>query len=222
MAFVFLLISPFFYCLSFNAQAATGVISVWRSTGIEIGRWDNMPSLIYVTKLNNNDDGFPFKLGMRHAINEWNSALNTSMDYHYSSSCVSESDIHYLGGTKAQIITTGRFTEYDFTVSENMHGTTAGYTVSSKYEQDSWLYNNAVKTGYLIDFSRGFVVDFERTLTDASRYKYYNVCTHELGHALGWFDHSSINTDVMYRYSSIYHTLTSTEERHLKQVYDLA
>lgn len=222
LTFIIFLASPFTNFFSFNANAATGTLSVWRSTGIEIGRWYNFPSRIFVTKLNNNDDGFPFKLGMRHAISEWNSALNTSISYYYSSDYISEADIHYLGGTKSQIIITGRFTQYDFTLAENMHGTTAGYTYSTKSEQDIWYYGDEVKTGYIINYSKGFVVDFERTLTDTSRYKYYNVCTHELGHALGWLDHSTMNTDVMYRYSNIYHTLSSTEEQHLKQVYDLA
>lgn len=43
--------------------------------------------------------------------------------------------------------------------------------------------------------------------------------THELGHALGYNGHAPGTSDVMYKNTSSYKTLTNSEKNHLKQVY---
>ena len=58
------------------------------------------------------------------------------------------------------------------------------------------------------------IIDKSRTLTE-----YKNAALHELGHSLGWFEHSSTSTDVMYPYASTVITLTSRDIQQLIQVY---
>ena len=62
---------------------------------------------------------------------------------------------------------------------------------------------------------RGYVLN-QSTLTN-----FYNVSTHELGHALGWRGHSSYSSDVMYTYGNGVTTLQTRDILHLKQIYDL-
>ena len=182
LALMLVVLSPFVNLFSTRVSAASGTITVWRSNSNEIGRWINIPSRIYVTKLNDNDDTFPFKLGMREAVSQWNGAsLGSTMSYYYTPEEASGADIHYFGGTREEILDVYCFSESDFTVAQNTHGSVAGHTQCSRYEMDSWTYsgNGLVKTGYVIDYVRGFVLDYERELTTASRNKYYKTCTHE-------------------------------------------
>ena len=48
---------------------------------------------------------------------------------------------------------------------------------------------------------------------------YTNTATHELGHALGWMGHSTVNTDIMYAYCNGITVLSSAEKIHLSQIY---
>ncbi|MBQ7604394.1 MAG: matrixin family metalloprotease [Clostridia bacterium] len=47
-----------------------------------------------------------------------------------------------------------------------------------------------------------------------------NVCTHELGHAVGFFGHSSSSSAVMYYASHDGFTLKTAEKAHLQQIYN--
>lgn len=102
---------------------------------------------------------------------------------------------------------------FSFSVPTGLNGLT-----NSTYEPYALLnYNGSTKQ--LLRMTSAMVIIFDNGRTRA---EYNKTCTHELGHALGWFGHSSrINSyqDVMYAHESTVQKLTYYDKIQLNQVY---
>lgn len=180
-----------------------GSLSYWYSDSNTIGRWNSDSLRVYKIKLNSNSS-FTFLDSMSHGCSNWSSAINRQVSSGQSSS-FSSAPIQYHGGTQAEVNAYGLFT-----VSSSDNGITAVYA----YNEGTWTYGGSTKTGNLVIQAEGCIVDWGHT---ANQYK--NTCSHELGHALGWYGHSSSSYDVMYTYGTSITSLSNNDKNHLSQVY---
>ena len=83
ISFILIAILPFIDVFSLKTSALTGELSLWRSNESEVGRWHSIPTVVFVTKLNSNDD-FYFYPGMSSGICKWANALNVSITSSYT------------------------------------------------------------------------------------------------------------------------------------------
>lgn len=185
------------------ATTNLGTLSYWYSDSEQIGRWNKSSIDIYTVKLNSYAL-FSFTIGMNHACNQWEDVTGMTLSKSSSSSFAS-APIQYYGGTADELNATGEFT---------VPSTANGYTARYIKTEGTWTYGRTQKEGCLIDKALGFIVDKDHT---ADEYK--NTCTHELGHALGWFGHSNNNSDIMYAYGNSVTSLTTRDKNHISQVY---
>ena len=184
--------------------------------------WNNIPSTVYVFTFSG--VSVYYETGMRNSISQWNSALNRSMVYTANSaeSSARASTIKFFSGTKEQLSDLGIF-DYNFAKSELF----AGYAQSVLYRDSSgdfavdyrWVYK------YILSSSTCFVREFDdirnaglTSITNESTY-YRFVCLHEMGHAMGWYGHSSDNSGVMRSGIHPTTTLRSSDILHISQFY---
>lgn len=193
-----------FFAMESMASTNLGTLQYWESNGSTIGRWKLQTIKVYANKLNANG-GFYFGQGMSEGATKWSNALGVTVKSSVASS-YSNSPIIFYGGTAAEINITGKVT---FQAGDN--GRTY-YT--TRTQEGSWVNNSTTKTGYTITKITGYIVDNDREIDN-----YRKTCLHELGHALGWFGHSTNTTDVMYSKGSDVTVLTTRDVRHLSQVY---
>lgn len=93
----------------------------------------------------------------------------------------------------------------------------AGLTEYSYYINNPVIldYDGGIKTIYQMDSATIYI------LSDGYGNEVQkNIVVHELGHALGFFDHSSNSSDVMYAYCHSDFTLTQRDINHLKLFYN--
>ncbi len=178
-----------------------GNLSQWANVESNIvGYWDYSPYL-YTEKLDSSPT-FYFATGCNTAISSWNSALGLSM---ITTANINDADILVYGGNHTQLESKGGHLEPGVVGLTESHGTYNGYyTYGSKYKMQVKM-----DTATIYILSNG---------SSSDRYK--NVCTHELGHAVGFFGHSSSSSAVMYYASHDGYTLTTAEKAHLQQIYD--
>ena len=96
--------------------------------------------------------------------------------------------------------------------------TNTGKTSISATTEGTWTYGSTSKTGYTINSVQCYII-YKPNGTNPTGANYRKTVTHEMGHGLGWFDHSTSSSDVMYGSSSSVDTLTSRDKNHLKQIY---
>ncbi|MBQ6933885.1 MAG: matrixin family metalloprotease [Clostridia bacterium] len=86
--------------------------------------------------------------------------------------------------------------------------------------EKNWYYNSDVKCGYISNFNKVVLIwdDIIGNKLDISEGTYKNVLLHEVGHALGWYGHSSNTTDIMHKAAKDSFLLTSRDVNHVKQI----
>ena len=182
-----------------TAYAATlGYLSYWDSDSSHIGRW-NTTRYVYTYAVDGTLQG-ALPTYESHARSQWNNAGVTS----YSSTS-SSAVIKVFGGTYENLKA----------MEPNISSTNTGYTVSTSVNEGEWVAQGVYKTGKRYTSSKVYIV----YKYGKSGNGYKKTTTHELGHALGWSGHSDSSADIMYSSASEVTTLTTTDKRHLKQVY---
>ena len=186
----------------YSKKTNKGTLSRWSDIEADvIGHWAESPT-VYAENIDSANTAFYFGEGVDSAIDQWNDALGLSMTLTNSES---NADIVVLGGTHQQLAARGH------AVSDGANGsTTWSYSIVGYY-----AYNNTVKLEAVIISARIGIVSGSRTANE-----YRKTVTHEMGHALGYWGHSSGTTDVMYFAGHASYTLKSNDYAHLQQVYE--
>lgn len=185
-----------------SAQAASlGTLSYWYSDSTTIERWDTHSLTVRAVKLDTLAV-FSFNVSLTHACDQWKVPLGLSL---YVTSSTS-APISYYGGTRQAL--------NNLSIFPTIYSGVNGGTINTSYQEGTYSYGATTKTGNVITSSIGYIVDNNRTNNE-----YKETCTHELGHALGWYGHSSNWNSIMYAYGSSLTTLTYIDKNHLAQVY---
>lgn len=179
-----------------------GTLSYWYSDDTRIERWSSPPTTWSLVS-----DGFDssdFLDYVNHARGEWRDAgisISSTTDYY-------ESNFTIRGGS------------YDImhNYEPSLTTTNTGTSVLSATEEGTWTYSSKNKTGYTFNNVRCYIIH-KPGGTSPTVAKYEKTVTHEMGHGLGWFGHSTSSSDVMYSSSSSVNTLTSRDKNHLTQIY---
>ena len=200
------------------ALASSYTFTYWYTNTSVIGYWYFTPC-VYYTKLDGSDN---FKTGMQNAVSQWSSALgitirsshqNVNQNINSSEDFIETTfPLHFYGGTPDELEDLGIFTD-----SKIWDNTTLGETYYKSYNSypDVIYANGSYRTYWRLLNVRGYVKNTNSQTT------HYNVCAHELGHALGWHGHSSNASDLMYTYSNSKTGPQTRDILHLKQIYDL-
>lgn len=188
-----------------NAFAAgLGNIQYWYSDKSEIGRWGTTPKVWYGT-LDSSMTQLTLDGHVTHARSQWNSAGVTNS---YTSD-FNSSHIRFRSGTYTSIKK----------IEPGIENGDTGLTKRSpatEFLEGYWYYlGNYPKSGKKIS-GPVYIYLVTGNRTSAA---YRNTATHELGHGLGYFGHSSNKKNVMYGAATEITTLTSDDKVHLNQIY---
>lgn len=186
-----------------NTLNNKGTLSYWADVeSNKIGYWNTSSIKIYKEKVNSNAN-FYFSDGYSQALSTWNSALGINIS---TSTTKDNVEIQFYGGTLNELV--------DLGMPED--STVLGYTESYSDYTGYYTYNNSIKLELELKSATIYILDISSSTIDM----YKNVCTHELGHGLGFSGHSLSSSDVMYPYGSSIYTLRPLEKNHLIQMYD--
>jgi hypothetical protein len=177
-------------------------IAYWYSNSSDIGFWASTPTISRI-KLNTNST-FYFEDGYSRARSQWSGAGISTTSIGSSTSA----QIVCRGGTVNEIVNAG--TGITASTLNGLNGITY---ISSTF-QDYLSYNGSQKVLRKLSSADVYIVDNGNTLNEQK-----NTFIHEVGHALGWFGHSTVSSDVMYTYGTCIITLTTRDKDHLTQVY---
>ncbi|UFJ41663.1 matrixin family metalloprotease [Brevibacillus humidisoli] len=136
-----------------------------------------------------------------HARDEWEEALGINTT---GQDDKSDSSIEVYGGSREELER----------MEPNLEGRRAVAVLESTEHVGDHTYDGKRVRNYRIDKAEVYIPkDWYYSSRD-----YKETATHELGHALGWFGHSSDSDDVMYRNTDELY-LTSRDKDHLSQNY---
>ena len=180
-----------------------GYLPYWYSNDGGIARWINTPKTW--TSVSDGFSSSDFNTYVNHARNQWIDA-GISISTTTSSS---NANIIIRGGT----YNTMRNYEPSITTSN------AGISMIAPNPEGTYRYNSSTKIGYTISNVVYLYIIYKPGGTSPSSDGYKKTVTHELGHSLGWFGHSSNSSDVMYGSSHTQCNLTTRDKLHLTQVY---
>lgn len=177
-------------------------LNYWYSDGYQIGKVANRNvwSYNYSDGLSDSD----FLTYLNHAMTQWSDASISTWHENESSS----STIWVYSGDRDTL--------------ENLEPglkNLSAVTVPKDYQQDgSHTYQGVTKYNYKIKKIHVYVPKqpFYYFWGDNN---YKHAFTHEFGHALGWFNHSTDKNDVMHKDPSSKITLTNRDKNHLSQNY---
>lgn len=176
----------------------------WYSNEDEVAFWQNDPTVYYEAV--HSSGAFSLSACISHAINQWDLAgIDVTL-----TSVESTADIRIYSGDAFSL-----YMETGFLMENGSAGET--YITSMTYFAKTDSGSGSLKTVYKMN--SGVVVLISDFGNDQNNSEYKNVCTHELGHSLGWLGHSLDDDDVMYPYVSEIYDLTSRDKLHLNQWY---
>lgn len=182
-----------------------GALNTWNDVeGNFVGKWATTPS-IFKQKLDPSANFF-FNIGCEEATSAWNTALGINMQY---TSTESSAKIKVYGGTRQQLQEKGGFLSGSQVGLTRFTYNCTGYHTYSASSTGKTKLQAKILSAEVYILSRG---------SSANTTK--NVCTHEFGHALGYFGHSYRTSDVMYYQCHEGYTLSSYEKTHLQQIYN--
>lgn len=192
-------------CFAFTiVSSATdlGELTYWYSDDDRIGWWTSTPS-VYRIPLNSSFSSV-FVSGIAWASSQWGNVDGIGFNYATSQS---NADILCYGGTITEIQALGIDIEFS-----------SADVGSTKYnnppKKGTFTYGTETKRGYELVNPIVFILDKDRTLNKVKK-----TSTHEMGHALGWYGHSTNTSDVMCQdYYGII-SLSNRDKQHLAQVY---
>ena len=176
------------------------MLNEWNSDANKVAFWEEDPKICMINLVNN--DSFYFESGMECALEQWEAALDVSIE----SASSSGADIIIYGGTYHDL--NSLYSGF------NEHIT--GKTVQ-QYSTDSLdciNFDGVSKYVYKMASAQVYI-----------RFNYYsqdeefNTCCHEFGHALGIIGHSLNSRDVMYPSQHEIYTLSSKDIGQLKLYY---
>lgn len=178
----------------------------WNSDTDNIMYFDKKSIIIYKENMYNVSD-FAFDDSVNYALEQWEEALGVSFSFTTNKN---EADIIIYGGTASQMETMAN------TTITNWNGRTNYTSVDS----NSYC---------IVTLNSSKILKCVCKINKTTVYIKYNdekslkkTCTHELGHALGYYGHSKTTTELMYKSTDVVSTfsLTTAEKQHLKAVYD--
>ena len=212
LALMLVVLSPFVNLFSIEVSAYTATINKWVSNGYEIARWETVPNRMYIKHISGNTN---FSSGMAYAVQEWNDALDIGMGIGTTNLDDTAYYIQYYHGSREELIS------LNTDIADDLVGA-VGVTHCDQYAYiDQWMYMGITEmAGHRVYWVRGYIVNYGGS---SSQYRdaYRNVCTHELGHALGWRGHSGNANHVMSTTENPNNTVLQPDEiTHLKQIYD--
>lgn len=200
-----LMVSVFSVSYVLAATTISVSSSKWKSDSYKAGYW----SSDVMVRCVNSSSSFAANSYVSTAISAWDAV--GIVDCSYTSSA-SSANITFYSGTRAQMKALG------FGYDSCTNGVTTWDSYTLKAQDSSYkIYKiTAASASMCSDYS------YDSALSSSNETKLYkNVATHELGHALGWMGHSASTSAVMYEYTSLITTLTSTDKNHLIYVYGL-
>lgn len=154
-------------------------------------------------KLNTNNS-FEFYAGCLYAKNQWKPALGINFT---DTVLMSSANLKMYGGSASDLRKIG-FTPG----SEN--GLTWDDPDTLPLLVQMGMYNGVEYPIYRVYTTKTYVVDKNQASNQVR-----NTCTHEMGHALGWYGHSIYGGDVMTEYANTVQGLTPHDIGQLAQVY---
>lgn len=201
----------------YEERIGDSILPYWYSGSLQVNFWSNMPSKVYVYSFSGMPD--VFRTAMRDSVSAWSSALGYNITYEYSpNDSLPTSGIKFFGGDSEQLDTLGVF-EHDDLLYGNMCGQVISvrnlYTTQfvTPTGDNVSVYKNSIAYGAILNLSSESV--------SPTFNNYLNICLHEMGHALGWYGHSSSSSDVMYKAIRSNNTsLTNRDINHIRQIYN--
>ena len=171
-----------------------------------MGIWGSSSFVVYIGNISVNPSSvFPFATACTFAANQWANGLPATVTL---TNTYGNQTFSVFGGTVDDFDAAGYDTSGFSTI-------TAKTDIVWTYEGD-WGYNGTppYRDGYRMLFANCIILDKGRT-----EIQYKNTIMHEMGHAIGWYGHSSVSTDVMYGIETTVTSLTTRDQNHISQVY---
>lgn len=175
---------------------------VWNCDSGHVGFWPSTIN-VHTHTLGPVSDTFVYHYRMLQAQREWNNALNVPI---VGVTQATNAQIRSFGGTRAHI---------DAFRNEGPSGW-AGLAEFAPNTPEQVITVRGVSRGVHRFFDQSRIFTVERPNAD----EVLMVAIHELGHALGYWGHSSSSHDVMWQWVSTNTTLQTNERRHMRQIYD--
>lgn len=171
-----------------------GSIPAWNSDGISVAYWNKNVAL-YLKTLGNVDNS----LSLSIAREQWDSAIPISLSI---ASSQSRADIICYNGSRTEV-------NEELNISNKPH--VLGMCVGDSTRIAFVNFGNEIK--YL------------KQVTNVYCYVYNDqrlhcIMTHEIGHALGYLDHSTFQSDIMQPGAQMNYVLSDREKDHLAQGYN--
>ena len=193
--------------------------NVWRSYSNFVGFYPGIVN-IYTRPIGEQPDGFNFEQRMSVARSTWRDALDVAF---VNTINTENSHIMAYGGRRHDII---RHINWPF-VPEHTLGTTFPPRAGEHAVQSGTIYAGGADRTVMKFIGTGTLGTRIAVYTDNSQSQQNDIglatfaAIHELGHALGYFGHSTSSGDLMYRFPSFFprEELRSAEREHLRQIY---
>ena len=216
-----LCLAIFICALTSNVFAATKRYVYWFSNANYLMIWDYIPSVVYVYDFRGNSSS-SFHSGIDTATSQWNAALGTNMN-RYNTSSREDTYIYTIKFYRGNFDELGLLAYFDRDAlqASGVAGNTSLYG-SLPYTTDTFIAHNNTLTVRKYTSAYACALDLNTAGSNLINDTDYNfVCTHEMGHVLGWVGHSSTGSDVMHQGNpNTDYVLKTQDKKHVTQFYN--